>query len=327
MKKLFDFFEESFSFDSIAIKQKKCVCDSRSDVDTSSEIIKGVVRKIPLIVSNMSSVINSDFYIKVYNLGAFAILHRALGNEEYFSEVKKVAKNCEHVAVSIGLQEELAAQLISCGANIITIDVANAYSDNTISLGRFLKKKYPHIKLIIGNTTCLDIMYEIQDFADALKVGVAQGLACSTKDTAGITEHMFSAIFKFKQASKELGIPIISDGSIKEPHHFVKAISCANSAMAGSIFARCPESAAETITIDNEIKKRYYGMMSMTNQIKWFGKVKNDCPEGKEIHLPIGQPVKDLLNRYVGALRSGITHSSGYNIKSFQENVEFVILK
>ena len=97
--------------------------------------------------------------------------------------------------------------------------------------------------------------------------------------------------------------------------------------MAGSVFARCPESAAQTVEVDGIIKKEYSGMASFKIQKQWRGKVSNNCPEGKTIYLDLGEPVEALLNRYAGALRSGITYGGGKDIKTFQDNVRFVRFK
>jgi IMP dehydrogenase/GMP reductase len=320
-------FEESFGFESVSIKQKKNKCLSRLDVSTRSEIIKGVFVDIPLIAANMSTVINSDFYVKLINAGAFGILHRALPQNEYLEEVKKVAKECEWVAASIGVGEdakELAGRLVWEDANILVIDVAQGYSDTVIDLGRYLKKKYHHIKMVVGNTVNPDMMYEVEDFADAVKIGIANGLACDTKSTAGCNERQFSAVLKFKELSKKMGIPIISDGGLREPADFTKSIAAgANSAMAGSIFAACPESAA----VFNGEKKIYAGMASEYVQKKWKGGLKaGTCAEGGVRYLDLGKPVAEMLETWQGALRSGITYGGGTDIKSFQENVEFIRL-
>jgi IMP dehydrogenase len=122
-------------------------------------------------------------------------------------------------------------------------------------------------------------------------------------------------------------MPIISDGSIKKPADFVKAIGAGASAvMGGQIFARCPESAAPIIEVDGIKKKVYSGMASRVVQEKWRGKVHNDCPEGKTIFLDIGEPVEKLLNRYCGALRSGISYGGFDNISDFLKNCEFILV-
>jgi IMP dehydrogenase len=324
-------FELSLGFENVAIKQKKNKVTSRSNVNISSEIIRGVNVEVPLIASNMQSVVNSDFYIKLHKLGAFAILHRALKEHEYISEVKKVTEQCQWVAVSIGVSEDqydLASKLIKNGANIIVIDIAHGYSDSVIQLGRIIKQHYPHIKMVVGNTTNVSMLEEVADFADGIKVGLSNGFACETKNTAGCIEKQFSAVYKFHELSRKYDIPVISDGGIREPADFVKSIAaCANSVMAGKIFAACPESAApEVMDVNGSMKKCYQGMASRSTQEEWLGKLKNGCPEGTVRYLEIGEPVKNLIERYSGALRSGISYGGGKDIESFQSNVEFVRL-
>ena len=321
----------SYGFEEIAIKQKKNICNSRLDVDIKSEIIRGVFVNIPLIAANMSTVINSEFYIKLYKLGAFGILHRALSPELILKEISTVAKECEWVAASVGVDNntlDFVSKMIKSGCNIITIDIAHGYSDKILNLGRSIKKLSDNVKVIIGNTTNTDILEECADFADAVKVGIAQGMACETKNTAGCTEKQFSAVFNFKQLAKKYGMPIISDGGIREPADFTKAMAAgANSVMSGSIFARCPESAAEIVNKEGQEYKLYAGMASRYVQNKWKGGLKEGtCPEGGIRLLNLGESVSNLLERYSGALKSGITYAGGKDIKTFQEAVEFVAL-
>jgi IMP dehydrogenase/GMP reductase len=322
----------SLGFEDIAIQQKENICSSRLDVNIETEIIRGVKRPLGLIASNMSTVTNAEFCNKLYSLGAFGIMHRAADTGFLINETKKIATQCEWVACSIGVTKEdidLMKILIRAGANIITIDIAHGFSDSVFDMAKSVKNFSRDVKVIIGNTTNTDIFNKGLRYIDCVKLGIAQGLACETKNTAGCTEKQFSAILKFKQISRDLGIPIISDGSIREPADFTKAIGAgANSAMAGSIFARCPESAAELVYIDDKPKKLYAGMASRYVQEKWKGGLKaGTCPEGGVRYLDIGESIDKLLERYAGALKSGITYAGGKDIKSFQDNVEFVRFK
>lgn len=321
--------DESLGFENITIKQRKNICDSRLDVNIESEIIRGIKKKIPMIASNMSTVTNSKFCILLDKLGAMGILHRANTEEFIINEVKIMALECEHVAASIGIgnnQFELAKKLIKNGCNIITIDIAHGYSDAVLKLGRKIKKYESNCKVIIGNTTNTDIINESYDFVDAIKVGIASGLACETKNTAGCFEKQFSAVLKFKHIASNFGIPIISDGGIREPADFTKAIAAgANSIMAGSIFAACPESAADQVLFNGENKKIYAGMASEYVQEKWKGGLKTGtCAEGGIRMLDLGISAEKLLERYSGALKSGITYSGANDIISFQNNVKFI---
>ena len=324
-------WETSYGFEHVSFKQKKNLCSSRLDVDTNSEIIKGVHRPIPMIAANMSTVCNAEFCIQLYKLGALGVMHRADFNENLIKNVERIAEECKWVAASVGVgqdQEALASELIDSGANIIFIDIAHGYSDSVIETARNIKDLDPDVKMVIGNTTNPELLVEAADVADAIKVGIAQGFACETKNTAGCTEKQFSATLKFKQLSKEFGIPIISDGGIREPADMVKAIGAgANSIMAGSIFARCPESAAEEIDLDGNPHKIYAGMASRYVQHRWKGGLKDGtCPEGGIRYLKLGESVDKFLERWSGALKSGITYAGGKDIPSFQESVEFIKL-
>ena len=322
----------ALGFSNVAIKQNKNKCSSRLDANTHSEFVRGETLAVPIIAANMSSVINSRFCILLQKLGALGILHRALSEEKYIEEVSAVAAECKLVPVSVGVgksQLELAAKLVSAGANLITIDIAHGYCDAVIELGKEIKKRFPSVKLIVGNTINSDMLDEVNDFADAVKVGIATGSACKTKNTAGCFLPQFSALLSFKERAAELGMPIISDGAIREPADFVKAIAAgASSAMAGSIFAMCPESAAEYVTDQHGMgKKVYFGMASTEAQIRWRGGLKpGTCAEGGVRHLPMGQPASELIERYSGALRSGMTYAGAHDIKSFHQNVGFIRL-
>lgn len=320
----------SLGFEDVGIAQNKNICKSRLDAKTESEVIKGIFRPIPLIAANMSTVINVPFYLKLWELGAMGIMHRAMAEDDMVKIVFELSEKCPVVAMSIGVGEgqlELAKKLIRVGANVITIDIAHGYCDEVINLAKGIKDFSPNTKVIVGNTTNPDMIEEVYKYCDAIKVGIAQGFACETKNTAGCSEKQFSAICGVSAVAKKYGIPVISDGGIREPADFVKAIGAgASSVMAGSIFAACSDSPA---WIDSKTgKKIYAGMASEYVQKEWKGGLKSGtCAEGGVRYLPIGPPVKDMVETYRGALRSGITYGGGNDIKSFQENVRFVRFK
>jgi IMP dehydrogenase len=182
--------------------------------------------------------------------------------------------------------------------------------------------------LILGNTVNPQFLLECDDVADAVKVGIGQGFACNTKNTAGCTEKQFSAVLRFKELAAELGMPIISDGGIREPADFTKAMAAgASSVMVGKVFAACPESAAEVCKINDKDMKLYAGMASEHVQSAWKGGLKDGtCAEGGVRYIEISESVEDLLKMYCGSLKSGITYAGAKDIKSLHQNVEFVLL-
>lgn len=319
----------SLGFNDVSIQQEKNVVKSRLDIDISSEIINGISRPTPFIGANMSTVCNAEFCIQLYKVGAIGVLHRAADKVLLEQETKKISAACPIIAVSVGVgddQFDLAKSLILAGANIIFIDIAHGYCDTVVEMAREIKKISRSIKVVCGNTTNPSILFDLHRCCDAVKVGIGQGLACDTKNTAGCTEKMFSTVLKFKELSRDLGIPIISDGGIRIPADCVKAIGAgASSVMMGSVFAMCPESAAEIVMTKDGSRKLYAGMASRYVQTIWKNGLKQGtCPEGNVVYLPVGESLEKLIERYSGALKSGITYTGAHNIKSFQDRVQFV---
>jgi len=325
-------FEQSYGFEDVAIKQQKNICVSRLDSNISSEVIRGINRPIPLIASNMSTVVNADFCIRLYELGALGFMHRALPEDKYLQEIDKIASRCDLVCASVGIGDDqfiLAQKLIRHGANVIVIDIAHGFSDFVVEMAKKIKSFSKDTKVVIGNTINVQSAYEVDKYADALKIGIAQGSGCETFMMTGCTEKQFSAVLKFKKVSRKLGLPIVSDGGIKIPSDVVKAIGAgATSVMAGQVFARCPESAATEFEVEGVKKKIYAGMSSRYVQEMWRGGLKpGTCVEGKTLYLDMGEPLENLLERYGGAIRSGLTYSGSNNIKDFQKKCKFILIK
>lgn len=322
----------SYSFSQVAIVQKENICNSRLDAKIEGEMIRGIRRPIPLIAANMSTVVNADFCIRLYQLGALGVMHRAFSNrDDYVHEVSKIAKEIPVVAVSIGVKEQdylLVQQLIKVGANCIVVDIANGFSKPCLKMCQHIKDHYPTLKIIAGNTVNPDMLHTFHPFIDAIKVGIGGGSACATANTAGCTKNQFSAVYDFRELSQKYGVPVISDGSVKCPGDFSKAIGAgASGVMGGSIFARCPESSGIIVEVDGTKKKIYSGMASIAVQQEWKNGLKEQtCAEGKTLFLDIGESVENLLNRYAGALRSAISYSGENNIESFRKNCEFILI-
>ncbi len=321
----------SLGFDDIAIGQNRNVLSSRLDADISSEVIRGVKLKIPLMAANMSTVTNVDFCAKLNKLGCLGVLHRAWSNtDDYLTEAAKMEKNAEWRAASVGVgnddQYTLVDDLQYNGVNIIFIDIAHGWSEAVYDMANYIKLKYSQVKVVVGNVNNVEALYDFDDVADAIKVGIANGLACATKDTAGCVEGQASVIMKFRDEAKRLGMPIISDGGIRKPADFSKAMACgAGSVMMGSVFASCDESAAYTMLSGHKV---YSGMASLDVQTDWRGGLKpGTCAEGITIHLDPTGPVADTVARYAGALRSAITYAGAVDVASLQKLARFIRIK
>jgi IMP dehydrogenase/GMP reductase len=324
---------KSLGFDDVAIAQDLNVLNSRLDADTSSEAIRGVKLEVPLISANMSTVTTAPMCIKLAELGALGILHRAWSNtDDYLTEARKLADvGLDWRAASVGVTPdnfELVDDLQYNGINIIVIDIAHGFAQSVVTMAEDIKLRYDHVKVVVGNVTNVAALEVFDGISDAVKVGTASGLACRTKNVTGCFEQQFTAVMKFKEEAKRLGMPIISDGGIREPADFCKAIGAGASAvMAGSVFAACDESAAgwDDPPWPAPSRRIYSGMSSLAVQQDWRGGLKKGtAAEGTTVYLKPTGPVADLVDQYAGALMSAITYAGAVDVKTFQERVKFI---
>merc|ERR1712178_127622 len=113
------------------------------------------------------------------------------------------------------------------------------------NLVRKLKKARPDKDVIAGNV-CTPMGYQdlVISGADAVKVGVGCGAACTTRIKTGFGVPQFTAIDKCAHIAKKLRVPIIADGGIVYQKDMVLALAAgASSVMCGKLFARTRESA------------------------------------------------------------------------------------
>lgn len=179
-----DTLVRSYSFSQVAIIQKENICQSRLDAKIEGEVIRGIVRPIPLIAANMSTVVNADFCVLLYRLGGLGVMHRAFkDNNEYIKEVAKIAEQCPVVAASVGIKKSdyfLVEQLIRLGgANIIFVDIAHGYSKFALRMCEHIKLLHPTVRVVAGNTVNPDMLTMFHHCIDAIKIGIGGGNSCS----------------------------------------------------------------------------------------------------------------------------------------------------
>lgn len=142
-----------------------------------------------------------------------------------------------------------------------------------------------------------------------------------------------SAIDECSQIGHKYGIPIIADGGIKYSGDVAKALAVgANCVMMGSALAGTDESPGDMILSHGRKFKSYRGMgslgaMSKGSTDRYFqeGTAKDKLvPEGIEGMVPYKGTIAEILHQFVGGLRSSMGYLGCKDIKTFQENAQFV---
>lgn len=347
-------FPLALTFDDVALVPQYNNVPSRTEPDTSTWLTREIQAGMPLIPANMDTVIGSDLAKVICANGGIPIFHRFTSLDQ---QAKWIEEFDGRVFLSSGLNkwEELTSLLDRKPLGVV-LDVAHGHSEMMISAIRKIKSKYPHIQVIAGNV-CTPLAY--QDLAnagaDAIKLGIGPGAACSTRIVTGFGVPQFSTIYECGKVAQKLRVPIIADGGIRNSRDVVLALAAgASTVMVGKLFALTEESAAEkrerrqftpaSTPIDPEFiyvgdtsnyylphnhsvvqQAKYRGQASADFQNEFYGGLKEKTvAEGTDFWAPVSGPAQKVIDGLLGGLRSGLTYGGARNIKELQRKAEFV---
>lgn len=233
---------------------------SRSEADVSVELGSKTF-KLPVMPANMKCTIDEKTALWMSENDYFYVMHRFnkrdedapnTDNKKFIEQANK--DNWKNISISIGVKDtdkELVEYCIKNNLRVdyITIDIAHAHSVRMQEMLSFLIEAYKDKTkpfIIAGNVASPEAVMELEHWgADATKVGIAQGDACTTYGQTGFGIPMFSCIMECAAVAKK---PIIADGGIRMNGDFAKAlVAGGHMIMAGSIFAACSDSPSETV--------------------------------------------------------------------------------
>jgi IMP dehydrogenase len=218
--------------------------------------------------------------------------------------------------------------LVEAEVDIIDLDIAHGHSTLEIDALKAIKAKYPTLEIMAGNIATAQAALDlISAGADALKIGIGPGSTCTTRINTGFGVPQLTAIMDIYNVCKDKNIPLNADGGIKVPGDLVKAlVAGADSVMLGGQLSGTEETPGPVINYNGRQYKISRGMASLTASISRPG-AKEDynkiTPEGVEAKVPYRGPVKDVISRYIGGLRSGMSYGNAKTISELR-NCEFV---
>lgn len=316
---------KGYTFDDIALVPQFNNIPSRTHPNLESWLTRSRKIAIPLLASNMESVINEELATCLIEEGSLPIFHRYASYEKQKEWVEKFGGRC---FLSVGLQDlEQVHRLVHLGPGGLCIDVAHGHSDRMCHFIEAIKKEYPNLDLIAGNV-CTSMAYHdlVNAGADAVKVGIGPGAACTTRRVTGFGLPQFTAIRECASVANKLRIPMIADGGIKSSREMILALAAgASSVMCGQLFAAAQESNAPKRVEEGIAFANYRGQASTSFQEEVYGGVKEKTvAEGVECWIPITGSAKEVINRLLGGLRSGMTYGGARNLKELQRKAEFV---
>ena len=306
----------SLHYENIFLKPNFNSVRTRSEIDTDV-MFCGKTFALPVIPANMKCCIDYDICKMLDLENYFYIMHRfdidivkfveEANNKAWMGEFK-------NISISVGIQPKDANIITELSnrqlrVDFITIDVAHGHHSKVADQIIHIKQELPHTKIIAGNVaTSQGVEYLHSAGADAVKVGIGGGYACTTKDKTGFTYPMFSCIM---ECAKDRDIPIIADGRIRCNGDIAKALTAgATMVMCGSIFAACSDSPAPVVKDSTGRRyKQYYGSASIHN------KIDKSNIEGTMKLMDIECfTYKEKLSEIKQDLQSAISYAGGCNL-------------
>lgn len=317
--------KKAYTFDDIALVPQFNNVPSRTEPSLETWLTRERKVQIPLICSNMDTAICEELADILIAQGSTPIFHRFAPLAVQQGWVKKYGAE---IFISCGIQKiEEARSLLDLGAAGVCIDVAHGHSDRMFRFIQELKKSHPHQQVIAGNV-CTPMAYHdlVNAGADAVKVGVGPGAACTTRMVTGFGVPQFSAIYECAKIAEKLRVPLIADGGIRTSRDVVLALAAgASTVMVGKLFAMTRESAAPKRTTEKGTEAKFRGQASEDFQTDFYGGLKEKTvAEGIDFWAPVTGTALQLIDQLLGGVRSGLTYGGARNIKELQRKAEFV---
>jgi len=308
----------SLHYENVFLKPNYSSVQSRSEIDTDI-LFCGRTFKLPVVPANMKCCIDTDTCALLDKHGYFYIMHRFdedIHNFVRFANLQKF----NLVSISVGIQQKDKNILTSIAQSMmrvdfVTIDVAHGHHAKVAEQISHIKQVLPSTKIIAGNVATLQgVEYLHRVGADAVKVGIGGGYACTTKDKTGFTYPMFSCVL---ECAKDRGIPIIADGGVRCNGDIAKAlVAGASMVMCGSIFAACSDSPAPLVKDASGRKfKQYFGSASVHNKIE-----KKNIEGTMKLMETDTFTYLEKLEEIKQDLQSAISYSGGCNLGALNLN-------
>lgn len=293
---------------------------SRNDITTKVVFNESITLQVPIIAAPMKDVCDGTVSSTIRQLGGLGIIHRFMPVEQQIEEWKK----SEFSACAIGVNGDSLTRfnkLYKAGCKTFCVDVANG--GNIRSIHTIGNIERPDVDLIVGNVAskeCYKFLDELPNVR-AIRVGIAGGCACTTKNATGIGYGMVSSIIEC--ASVKKNALLIADGGIREPSDMCKAIAVgADMVMVGSCIAATTDSPAEIVKRDGRLLKVYHGSASFEIQKEYRNNPK--YIEGRTKFLDYeGESLSDMMIRFSDGLRSCMSYFNAYTLEEFRKNATY----
>jgi len=279
---------------------------------------------LPVVPANMECVINDEVAVKLAKAGYFYIHNRFTTNVLQFSRSMRALGL--PISISIGVNEDAYEIMNSLKAatmvpDFVTIDIAHGHSVKMEKMLHWIRETFTDSKpfIIAGNVSTPEAVKDLESWgADAVKVGIGPGSACTTFNATGfgsrnIQASVIQECFKAKQKSSTM---IVADGGIKDPGDIAKSLVLgADLVMIGGMFSALTDSPGATVRgVDGQLYKEFWGSASV------FQSGKKNRIEGTKKLLPLKtRSILEEMEYIKECLQSAISYGGGKDLSCLKD--------
>ena len=299
--------------------------------DVSPELSFGPVRlRLPILGSPMPDVTGTEMARVLAANGALGVLHRFDSIESQVAEFRQSAGSANGsvppvgaaVGVSGDYQDRFDA-LFEAGCRVICLDTANGAHQQVATAMSWMKERSADVFLIVGNVATAQAFSWLEaEGADAIRVGIAGGSVCETRNETGVYVPTPYAVAEAAEVRKRA--LIIGDGGVRMPSDLCKLLALgADVVMLGSALAGTREALGRVIVVDGKRYKIMRGAASFSVQQE-TGDSRPQYVEGAETLVPYKGRAEEVLQRYLAGLRSSMSYLNATTLAEFRHNASFV---
>lgn len=309
--------ENKFDFNDILIQPAKVsTISSRKDINPFHDGF------LPLITAPMDTVIDNKNKQLFTDLKITTCLPRGEENLEGFESYSLAEISLKFIRLN--------------PKGMYLIDIANGHMDKLVIMTSRIKKRYPKIKLMVGNVANPETYVALSKAgADYVRIGIGNGGGCSTTVHTGVGYPMGSLVSECYFESCKLKDPakIVADGGMQNYSDIIKALALgADYVMVGSLFNKSIDSCGDNyvwkhIKVSQPIAewaykhkipvyKKFRGMSTKEVQKKW-GKEVLTTSEGVIRYRKVEYTLQQWVENFEAYLRSAMSYSNAKNLKEF----------
>ena len=321
---------QGLDFDDILLVPRASTVNSRSEVNTSVNLGKGLELDIPIIASPMKGITGVNLVKEIATLGGIGILHRFHNKDsDFYADLESLQGT--NFGVAVGLRDYVSEnrgvkvkESLKCGAKIICLDIANGYLETALrcveSIAGYISQHTYEALVMAGNIATAEGARNLGlSGADLIRVGIGSGNLCTTRNVTGVGMPQLTALELTSSINDrdhyygEIDPIIIADGGIRNSGDAVKALVFgADAVMLGSLLATTYESSNNGII---------YGMASRRLQEDYYHSVKS--VEGIERQVTPKQSLAEFIDEFVWGIESACTYLNASKLKQLR-GVEYI---